>query len=501
MKNLVLLSCLVLATLLVALPLRADDLKWDMDSLCQVVHPMQHSMAGRPPLLCWVLPLPLDDQLVKMRADGSLRRDIDRLAARGIVPTVDMVWNWTPAGAIAMAQTLQEAGRPVYVLVGGDFMDGDQGLYRNSPKIMGPSPFDKDGNLTWHGEQEWPILPLYDTSQAAAYYAGWMKKYQAAGVKVDGLWLDYEGLPNQWNFVYEAQKKPEAAKYYPAGALDSFASFAEYVGKLRTKVLEEAYVNPVRSVFPHALVGSYGDCSSSRAYPVVGVLGETWPPRSIGGLSATMPSVYADTVFLPRYYNLDWPVTQDDVDQVYFSSILRAASTALANKEPNRLGIPFISRYCPENPDPRYAFPMSQGPYREFLRHTFLRGADDVYIFNAGPNFGTLASDPASYKLYLESIEDARSVLDEMLGYREFVEHGKPMNFDLPAMRTTGIVWSGLALPDEVLVRTFTFGPEEKTLDLIPFPGVAVKLAVTNRGETYEISRQGFIRRVSSGLM
>jgi hypothetical protein len=481
----------------VLLPVHAQEVKFDLESFARVIHPMQHALGDRMPLLCWTLPIPRGEDLVKMRADGSLRRALDMLSARGIVPTVDMGWNWTPEGALAIAQTLQEAHRPVNIQVGGGMDPKD--LYGSSPQVTGPWPWDKDGNLTWKGERQWPILAVYDVSKPAAFYHDWMKRYQAAGVTVDGFWSDWEDLPYPWNFVYEAQKKPEAAKYYPPGALDSFDSFAEYVGQLRTKVLEEAFADPVRSVFPHALVGNYADCSSSGACPFIDILGSISAPRSLGSLSATMPSVYADTVFLPRYYNLDWPVTQEDVDQVYFTSILRAASTALANKEPGRQGLPYVSRYCPENTDPRYAFSMSQGPYREFLRHTFLRGADSLYVFNAGDK--PFATDEASCRLYLESIEDARSVLDEMLGYREFVEHGKPMNFDLPAMRTNGIVWSGLALPDEVLVRTFTFGPEDKTLDLIPFPGVAVKLRVTNRGETYVINRQGFVRRVSSGLV
>ena len=42
---------------------------------------------------------------------------IDVLAERGIVPTVEMGWEWTPEGAMAMARTLQEAGRPVYLLI------------------------------------------------------------------------------------------------------------------------------------------------------------------------------------------------------------------------------------------------------------------------------------------------------------------------------------------------------------------------------------------------
>jgi hypothetical protein len=58
------------------------------------------------PLLLWNFPLPRNDELVRMRADGTLRKHIDTLAARAMVPTIEMGWAWTPAGAMAMARTL-----------------------------------------------------------------------------------------------------------------------------------------------------------------------------------------------------------------------------------------------------------------------------------------------------------------------------------------------------------------------------------------------------------
>ncbi len=53
-------------------------------------------------------------------------------------------------------------------------------------------------------------------------------------------------------------------------------------------------------------------------------------------------------------------------------------------------------------------------------------------------------------------MEDSRGVYQEMLGDREFLEHGVPMSFDVPAARIPAVVWSGLRLPDRCLIRTFT---------------------------------------------
>jgi len=54
------------------------------------------------------LPAPRNDDLVKLRDRGDLRKAIDIMAARGFVASVEMGWAWTPAGAMAMAKTLQK---------------------------------------------------------------------------------------------------------------------------------------------------------------------------------------------------------------------------------------------------------------------------------------------------------------------------------------------------------------------------------------------------------
>jgi hypothetical protein len=38
-----------------------DPVRWDLDSLAAVIHPMQHPMTGRMPLLLWNLPIPRGD--------------------------------------------------------------------------------------------------------------------------------------------------------------------------------------------------------------------------------------------------------------------------------------------------------------------------------------------------------------------------------------------------------------------------------------------------------
>ena len=62
---------------------------------------MKHPLGDRMPFLLWNLPMPVGQQLIWARQSGSLRKVIDQLAERGVVPTVQLPGG---SGAIALAQ-------------------------------------------------------------------------------------------------------------------------------------------------------------------------------------------------------------------------------------------------------------------------------------------------------------------------------------------------------------------------------------------------------------
>jgi hypothetical protein len=462
-----------------------------MASFCAIVNPMQHSIAGRLPMFLWNFPLPRNDDLVKLRDTGELRRAIDQMAARGFVPTVEMGWEWTPAGAMAMAKTLQEAALPVCVLIPrADFLEGT--CYRDC-KVWGDGPDASQGNKA----RKWPCLPLADTKAGATWLKEQLKPYADAGIKVSAVWFDDESLPHPWNGCFEAQKgSKDCSAAYAPDVLDNFESFKQYTCQLRARMFSEAAADPIHAMFPGALAGNYGDFASSQACPFVEPGGAIYPPRDIGRMDALMPSAYANTNLLPRYFKPEDIPTQEKVDRIYFPLLLRTVSTCNANKQPGKVSIPYLSRFCPDNPDPRLHFGMSRGLYRELLRHVWMRGTDSVYAFNLGfPGSGVSA------ELSLESLEDQRATLDELLAYREFVDRGKPMNFATPTSVDAPVVWSGLQLDNRCLVRAVALHSDPIEVRLTVFGNKVFGFSAPPTGVTWILRSNGSAEKIASGLM
>jgi len=454
-----------------------NPIRWDMESFARVVPPLKTPVPGRLPLFLWNFPIPRNDQLVKLREDGTLRKWIGLMAARGCVPTVEMGWEWTPAGALAMAKTLHEAKQPVFVLIPpAEFVE--EAVYKNCT-VWGEGPDATRKNQT----RKWPCLPLADTRAGAERVRDLIRPYKAAGIPLAGVWFDDEALPHPWNGCFEAQRKSEECrKHYPPGVFDKFEPFCEYVYNLRSKLLNEVMADPVIAMFPGALVGNYGEFASSKDVPFEGVR----PPRTLGKL-VLMPSAYANTVDLPRQFKNGEGLTQEKADRFYFRGLLRTVSTCNANKKPGQVSIPFLSAYTPDNPDPRFRFGMSRPAFRELMRHVWLRGADSIYVFNLGyPTNPQLVTPQQSF----ESVADVRAALDELLAWPEFDERGEPMNFAVPEPIDSAPIWSGVRLKDTAYVRAFTFGAAQK-FEIEAFPGVRVQVTASPAGENHLIRREG----------
>ena len=452
--------------------------RWDMESLARVVRPMRHSTKGRLPLLLWNFPIPRDDQLVKLRADGTLRRHIGVLAERGIAPTVEMGWEWTLPGALAMARTLQEAGRPVHVLIPrADLLEGT--AYRDCT-VWAEGPDATRGGKN----RKWPCLPLAKPELTAAWLRKQLQPFKDAGIRVDAVWFDDECLPHPWNGCFNAQRStPECRRHYPPGVLDRFASFKTWAYRFRFDLFTKGAAAPVKAMFGGVLVGEYGDTVSGTGARY--------------GLDAQMPSLYANTRHLPRAFRTRKP-TQEAVDLFYFARLLRGLSSANSALVSGKLSIPYLSRYVPDNRDAKLRFPMSQGLYRELMRHMWLRGTDSLYLFNLGyPTRPQLVTPRFSF----ESVEDARAVYDELLAHREFLDRGEPMTFVVPADLTREGLWSGLRLKDRCLVRAVTLGKTTGKVSLVPFPHRPVTLDAPPEGATYLITRDGRAEKVAAGRM
>jgi hypothetical protein len=444
-----------------------------MASFAQIVKPMQHGTKGRMSLLLWNFPIPRGDDLVRLRENGSLRRSVDQMAERGFVPTVEMGWQWTLPGALAMARTLQEAGQPVYLMIPRvDFLEGT--AYEGCT-VWGTGPDATRGGQV----RRWPCLALARPELTARWLRDQLQPFQEAKIRVQAVWLDDECLPHPWNGCYEAQRASEACRRaYPPGVLDRFDAFRAWADNFRADLFSKG-TSPVKQMFPGALVGEYGDVVSGA--------------DARFSLDALMPSAYANTVDLPGAFR-GRSLEKAAVDRFYFRNLLAIVSSANAGKARGKLSIPYLSQWTPDNQDPKYRdFAMTQGLYRELNRHLWLRGCDSLYLFNLGyPGSGVPA------KFSLQSVEDVRAVYDEMLAWREYLERGKPMNYAVAKSLEDEAVWSGLELDGRSLVRTVSLGQADRKVEVRRANGKAVLLDAPRGGATYLIDRNDRTERIAA---
>jgi len=473
------------------------SLTWDMESLFEVVQPMRHALGSRLPLLNWFHPLSayrggkdVAQRLIEPARSGRLREIFLELWKRGMTIPVEMLWGATPESIMAVATVVHEAGLPLHLIAPGVGGPGQNTLY-GDPNTWIESPG------TTGKVERWPCLPLADPTADAAWMRNWVERFKNAGMTIAGVWADFEGPPpHPWNGIYEAQlASPEYRKHFPPGVLDDRERFIQFAINLRHEVISQAMADPVLEAFPDALVGNYYDCISGQEVPYIDHEGCVYPPCEFGRLNTVMPSTYGLTRQLPRYYNADWAVTPRSAEQAHFTLMMRSMSTANANKRPGIRSIPFVSRYLPEGSPPRFNLGLSKALYREFIRHAILRGSDSFFLLNLGfPTKEQLVTPADGF----EAMEDARSVLDELLAHRRFLDDGQPMCFDVPAMFTTGAVWSGLRRGDECLIRAFSLGQSGRRVAVEAFPAKPGQPAVTLAVEAPVDGASYIVRRDSA---
>jgi hypothetical protein len=388
---------------------------------------------------------------------------------------------------MALAKTLQEAGAPVQILIPNQFNFYAKATTWAKNPNTGPGA----------SEVKFPALPQHDTTEAAAYVYGLLKPLKDAGIKVETVFFDYEGQPHPWNGIYFAQSTPEIRKtYQDPSVLKTFNTFYGYTLNLRSELESQSMAQPVHQLFPDARVGNYWDIVSSEAVPFTGV-GPAAPPVQLGkGMSMIMPALYAKNTILPNFFNSDWPVTQSRVDDIYFHHLLLTGSSANANKSGNLISYLYIGPSVRMSADPRFKDKdLSRPAFRELLWHLWLRGTDGMYVYNGGSPKTALSTLQS-----FQCMEDVRSVLDEMLAYRDFLDHGKPMNFSVPAMFSPDVVWSGLRLKDRYLIRATSLGPETQPVKIVLTPNKTVTLSAPPQGATYLVEQNGKkITRVNQG--
>jgi hypothetical protein len=91
--------------------------------------------------------------------------------------------------------------------------------------------------------------------------------------------------------------------------------------------------------------------------------------------------------------------------------------------------------------------------------------------------------------LEIAEVEDTAAVYAEMLAFRKFLERGRVMNFDYPGVQADGVLWSGLSLEEEAVVRVAS--PTLSSAWLEPWEGRWVRVAIPPGGATYLLTLTG----------
>jgi len=385
---------------------------------------------------------------------------------------------------IPTAKAIQKAGAPVIM------MQGSGGAW---PYNMAKSwahqyveGYEKKVSKRWW--PSWKACP--------AVFEGWrvnadrvretLRAYRDAGVTVDAVWMDWEGEPSSsgakegWENATHCKRCRETL---PPAVLRDHTLWRAYCYRLHKDLIASYLAAPVREVFPGCSVTNWMLVCSTEDRVVRG-----W---GNGKIAATVPSMvtgtnpvaYGNDVFW-KFWEREWPLERLTVDRFYTHLLLRQVSDDTANKlifAPEKDSFPWVARWCPDVGDPKIPM-ISREAYREALRHLWLRGADSLQIFNA--------TRKGYEDIVFAEVVDAVAVYDEMLAYVRFLEEGEVVCCDVPDVRYDGVLWSGLRLESEALVRVISQSGKPAKAKVEPWPGTEIELVAPPDGATYVARRE-----------
>jgi len=292
-----------------------------------------------------------------------------------------------------------------------------------------------------------------------------IRKYKEEGLTVDFIFSDWEiDGPLEVNGAFEASKKCARCKK-SLGEDFSFTKFQKTIREMRAYLQYYSFSEPVLDQFPKALVGNYGDYPNDSGYRYwydyfeyyadsepfkadQGAKYRQWYnnfPNT--GFTFAMPVMYTWSDIYNWY---DFKNT----DYRWFYNMLLVASN-VGKSTPQ--SIPIISFvhwntiFEGRSLDPN-VLQMSAKSYQELLWHMLLRGTDTFFVWSEKKDF------PEEVRLVQEVYSSAQQ-------YGEYLEHGLPITYDVSV--NPGIVISGLALGDKILIRRTDFGTDHTPVKIL----------------------------------
>ncbi|MFC1607291.1 hypothetical protein ACFL47_04905 [Candidatus Latescibacterota bacterium] len=418
---------------------------------------LEYDRGGRLPLYVWSAFDPSETDVEKAEA---LVAELDR---RGI----GLVCSWRPGNEESLQQNLAvaraqkklglkvniNATSPLY-----SFFNGDERT----------AHIDKDGKPFFDdcfGPQKMgcPFAIDFRKHDIRDRVEHFVKKYNDAGLSIDFIFGDWEiDGPLEVNRASEAAKKCTRCREHLGEDFD-FLTMQKHMREMRSYLQYYAFSEPVLSRFPDALVGNYavyphdgyrywydyfeyyvdGQPYKADQYAKYRQWYDDFPAT---GYTFAMPVVYT---WEPTYTWYDF----ENSDYRWFYNMLLVASNVGKSTPPSVPIISFVhwnTVVVSGTPDPSVK-QMSEESYQELLWHLLLRGTDTFFMWSGAKEF------PKETKLVHEVYAAAQQ-------YGEFLEHGMPITFDVPAQ--PGTVVSGLVLRDRVLIRRTDFGGNSEPVDV-----------------------------------
>ena len=279
--------------------------------------------------------------------------------------------------------------------------------------------------------------------------------YAAKGLAPDFVFADWEiDGPIEWQGGWDAAKRCVTCRRQ-IPKLDDFLELQKAYRKVRSEVQRECYAGVVLKHFPKALVGNYA------VYPHNGWrywydYFEKEPPQGAPvkmdfrcpvrpwadewkacGFTFAMPVVYT---WYRTWGWYGWP----QGDYRWFYNLLLVASNAGRATAASVPAITFVHHTTtspPKEPDPAVK-QFSESAYKELLWHMLLRGHDTFFLWCPEDEIA-------------QEVRPLHEAWAAALEYREFLEKGTPVAFDVP--REPGPVVSALRWGSRLLVRRTDF--------------------------------------------
>ncbi len=291
-----------------------------------------------------------------------------------------------------------------------------------------------------------------------------LSRYKKEGLSVDFIFADWEiDGPIEVNHAYESSKRCTRCRKH-LGENFSFGEFQKAMREMRSYLQYYTYSLPVLSYFPDALIGNYAVYPNDGYrywYDYFEFLTDNHPYKTeqkaayrqwyndfpLTGYTFAMPVVY------PWWEIFTW-YDFENLDYRWFYNMLLNASNAGKSTTQNTPIIPFVhwnTVFSGVEPDPSI-IQMSKNSYQELLWHMLLRGSDTFFMWCKKTEFA-------------EETRLVHEVYAAAQQYGDFLEKGWPITFDIPD--NPGVIISGLALGDSVLVRRTDFCENREPVEIL----------------------------------